>query len=86
MRKAYSDVLTYGRVEEAYDDIDNLIAFYRILDDKKVLILSNISMDEAKIDLGESKATVLLGNIRRAGETVDSIFKLAPLEALVLKM
>ena len=86
LRKAYSDVLTYGRVEEAYDDIDNLIAFYRILDDKKVLILSNISMDEAKIDLGESKATVLLGNIRRAGEIVDSIFKLAPLEALVLKM
>lgn len=59
---AYADVIVYGTFVPAFEESDQLFAFYRENEQKKLLVLANYSDRPVTIDIEKEPVNVLINN------------------------
>lgn len=81
--EGYKDVLVYGKTVQKYEDVDNVIAYERVLEDQSILFFANFQNKTIKLDESGFKGKILSNNyddiVLRGGE----IF-ISPYQALVI--
>ena len=61
----YRELFTYGKFEPAYENADHVMAYYRILQGRRVLVAANFGTDTIELDWEVPAKTVLLSNKKR---------------------
>lgn len=58
----YEDVVVYGKLEPVFESLDNVFAFYRVTDEKKLLVLANYQTEPVTLTLNEVPKNILINN------------------------
>ncbi len=82
---AWSDAFVYGKFVPEFEDTENVMAFYRVGERQKVLVLTNFGKDDVTLTIPEKAGKVLLSNKKR-DKISDNKVTLMPCEALVVAM
>lgn len=61
----YRELFTYGKFESAYENADHVMAYYRILQGRRVLVAANFGTDTIELDWEVPAKKVLLSNKKR---------------------
>ena len=61
----YRELFTYGKCEPAYENADHVMAYYRILQGRRVLVAANFGTDTIELDWEVPAKKVLLSNKKR---------------------
>ena len=61
----YRELFTYGKFEPAYENADHVMAYYRILQRRRVLVAANFGTDTIELDWEVPAKKVLLSNKKR---------------------
>lgn len=61
----YRELFTYGKFEPAYENADHIMAYYRILQGRRVLVAANFGTDTIELDWEVPAKKVLLSNKKR---------------------
>lgn len=61
----YRELFTYGKFEPAYENADHVMAYYRILRGRRVLVAANFGTDTIELDWEVPAKKVLLSNKKR---------------------
>lgn len=61
----YRELFTYGKFEPAYENADHVMAYYRILQGRRVLVAANFGTDTIELDWEVPAKKVLLSNKKR---------------------
>ena len=61
----YRELFTYGKFEPAYENADHVMAYYRILQGRRVLVAANFGTDTIELDWEVPAKRVLLSNKKR---------------------
>lgn len=61
----YRELFTYGKFEPAYENADHVMAYYRILQGRRVLVAANFGTDTIELDWEVLAKKVLLSNKKR---------------------
>ena len=61
----YRELFTYGKFEPAYENADHVMACYRILQGRRVLVAANFGTDTIELDWEVPAKKVLLSNKKR---------------------
>lgn len=61
----YRELFTYGKFEPAYENVDHVMAYYRILQGRRVLVAANFGTDTIELDWEVPAKKVLLSNKKR---------------------
>ena len=61
----YRELFTYGKFEPAYENADHVMAYYRILQGRRVLVAANFGIDTIELDWEVPAKKVLLSNKKR---------------------
>ena len=61
----YRELFTYGKFEPAYENADHVMAYYRILQGRRVLVAANFGTDTVELDWEVPAKKVLLSNKKR---------------------
>ena len=61
----YRELFTYGKFEPAYENADHVMAYYRILQGRRVLVAANFGTDTIELDWEVPAKKVLLANKKR---------------------
>lgn len=61
----YRELFTYGKFEPAYENADHVMAYYRILQGRQVLVAANFGTDTIELDWEVPAKKVLLSNKKR---------------------
>ena len=61
----YRELFTYGKFEPAYENADHVMAYYRILQGRRVLVAANFGTDTIELDWEIPAKKVLLSNKKR---------------------
>ena len=61
----YRELFTYGKFEPAYENADHVMAYYRILQGRRVLVAANFGTDTIELDWKVPAKKVLLSNKKR---------------------
>ena len=61
----YRELFTYGKFELAYENADHVMAYYRILQGRRVLVAANFGTDTIELDWEVPAKKVLLSNKKR---------------------
>ncbi len=86
MRKweEYRDVVIFGTFEPYDTDAEQVIAYERILDEKRLLILNNFGKREQEVRLPENIGRAVLCNYDAEQDFADGIYRLRPYESVIL--
>lgn len=79
----YNEVFTYGDFEPAYLEKNKVLAFYRKLNDIKILVTANFGENDLTLELEKDDNKILLSNMNLRS-SVDHEFKLKPCETVVI--
>lgn len=80
----YKELFTYGVFEPAYEDTEYVMAYYRVSDNKRILVAANFGKDAKTIDLKFPVKKVVLSNIGRK-EINEVSLKLDSCEVIVIE-
>ena len=80
----YKELFTYGVFEPAYEDTEYVMAYYRVSDNKRILVAANFGKDAKTIELKFPVKKVVLSNIGRK-EINEVSLKLDSCEAIVIE-
>lgn len=61
----YRELFTYGKFEPTYENADHVMAYYRILQGRRVLVAANFGTDTIELDWEVPAKKVLLSNKKR---------------------
>ena len=61
--EAYKEVFTYGTFEPEYENVENVMAYYRVDKEKRVLVVSNFGKESVTLRLAYPMGEVLLANM-----------------------
>lgn len=61
----YRELFTYGKFEPVYENADHVMAYYRILQGRRVLVAANFGTDTIELDWEVPAKKVLLSNKKR---------------------
>ena len=61
----YRELFTYGKFEPSYENADHVMAYYRILQGRRVLVAANFGTDTIELDWEVPAKKVLLSNKKR---------------------
>lgn len=61
----YRELFTYGKFEPAYENADHVMAYYRILQGRRVLVAANFGTDTIELDWEVPAKKVILSNKKR---------------------
>lgn len=81
---AYKQTIVYGTLEPAWEEMHNLMAYYR-KDDKTLLVVGNYQRKEQSITLPSPYSQVLLNNYKEVMEE-NGIIRLQGYQVLILEM
>lgn len=76
------DIFVYGKFEKAYAEEENIFAYYRKADTRKILVIANFQNKEKEMNLTDEIGEVLLSNMKDSQISGTNI-KLRPYEVLV---
>lgn len=87
LRKApdYKETFVYGRFLPAYEDKENILAYYRQDDRNRILVLGNWGRERAELKLAGNVRKVLLNNLPEYS-VKEGVLALESCQALVLLM
>lgn len=80
----YKEVFTYGVFEPAYEDTEYVMAYYRVSDNKRILVAANFGKDAKTIELKFPVKKVVLSNVGRK-EINEVSLKLDSCEVIVIE-
>lgn len=80
----YKEVFTYGVFEPAYEDTEYVMAYYRVLDNQRILVAANFGKDAKTIELKFPVKKVVLSNVGRK-EINEVSLKLDSCEVIVIE-
>ena len=80
----YKELFTYGVFEPAYEDTEYVMAYYRVSDNKRILVAANFGKDAKTIELKFPVKKVVLLNIGRK-EINEVSLKLDSCEVIVIE-
>ena len=87
---AYREIFTYGKFVPVYEDTDSILAFYRVLDGKKILVAANFGEEATVVTLESPAGQVLLsnktGDLSKVSSIKDNQLTLNSCEVIVLEM
>lgn len=78
----YGDLFSYGSFQPAYEDTENILAFFREDDAKKVLVLCNYSSRESSVVLTEEYNNIIFVNYPQVTQ-IGNTQKLLPYQLIV---
>lgn len=81
---AYKQTIVYGKLEPVWEEMHNLMAYYR-KDDKTLLVIGNYQRKEQSITLPSPYSQVLLNNYKEVMEE-NGIIRLQSYQVLILEM
>lgn len=84
-RRRESLALKLGDLEFVIPGINDILAYMRIYEEERKLIVLNFSDKEKKISI-DYKGKVFIGTHRKEGEKIDSEINLLPFEGLVIEV
>lgn len=69
----YKEVFTYGMFVPTYENIDNVMAYYRVDEEKRMLIAANFGTEPVELELNYPVKKVVLSNMKKgqAGEKLQ---------------
>lgn len=79
----YKEVLVYGTVIPLFDNMDNIVAYRRQLDNQELQIIANFQENEVQLELDAEKFKVLLSNYENVN-LVNTKLYLKPYQAVIL--
>jgi len=58
----YKETIVYGELIPAYEDVQNLMAYYRKSAEKTLLVMGNYQMDEQTVSISHTQKKIVLNN------------------------
>lgn len=83
---AYREVFTYGEFVPVYEDSDSVMAYYRILGEKRILVAANFGKEKVEIPLEYPVKQIVLSNKAGVSSIKENLLTLQSCEVIVLQM
>lgn len=83
--EAYKEVFTYGEFIPAYENMEDVMAYYRLEGDKRILVAANFGREMAELQLEYPVKGIILSNQAETGQFSEARLKLKCCEAVVLE-
>lgn len=83
---AYCEVFTYGEFIPVYEDSDSVMAYYRVLGEKRILVAANFGKERVEIPLEYPVKQIVLSNKAGASSIKEKLLTLQSCEVIVLQM
>ena len=83
---AYREVFTYGEFVPVYEDSDSVMAYYRVLGEKRILAAANFGKERVEIPLEYPVKQIVLSNKAGVSSTKENLLTLQSCEVIVLQM
>lgn len=83
---AYREVFTYGEFVPVYEDSDSVMAYYRVLGEKRILVAANFGKEKVAIPLEYPVKQIVLSNKAGVSSTKENLLTLQSCEVIVLQM
>lgn len=83
---AYREVFTYGEFVPVYEDSDSVMAYYRVLGEKRILVAANFGKEKVEIPLEYPVKQIVLSNKAGVSSTKENLLTLQSCEVIVLQM
>ncbi len=83
---AYREVFTYGEFVPAYEDSDSVMAYYRVLGEKRILVAANFGKERVEIPLEYPVKQIVLSNKAGVSSIKENLLTLQSCEVIVLQM
>ena len=83
---AYREVFTYGEFVPVYEDSDSVMAYYRVLGEKRILVAANFGKERVEIPLEYPVKQIVLSNKAGVSSTKENLLTLQSCEVIVLQM
>ena len=80
----YREVFTYGAFQPAYEDTDSIMAYYRILDNRRILVAGNFGTTSEVLPLEQPVKKLLLAN--EAADYTDTQLTLKSGQVIVAEL
>lgn len=82
----YKEVFTYGEFEPAFENTDTIMAYYRVMGDKRILTAANFGRETAEVNLEYAVNSVVLSNRTEKNVQIPAkTLKLESCEVIVLE-
>ena len=83
---AYREVFTYGEFVPVYEDSDSVMAYYRVLGEKRILVAANFGKEKVEIPLEYPVKQIVLSNKAGVSSIKENLLTLQSCEVIVLQM
>ena len=83
---AYREVFTYGEFVPVYEDSDSVMAYYRVLGEKRILVAANFGKERVEIPLEYPVKQIVLSNKAGVSSIKENLLTLQSCEVIVLQM
>ena len=83
---AYREVFTYGEFVPVYEDSDSVMAYYRVLGEKRILVAANFGKEKVEIPLEYPVKQIVLSNKAGVSSIKENLLTLPSCEVIVLQM
>lgn len=83
---AYREVFTYGEFVPVYEDSDSVMAYYRVLGEKRILVAANFGKERVAIPLEYPVKQIVLSNKAGVSSIKENLLTLQSCEVIVLQM
>ena len=83
---AYREVFTYGEFVPVYEDSDSVMAYYRVLGVKRILVAANFGKERVEIPLEYPVKQIVLSNKAGVSSIKENLLTLQSCEVIVLQM
>ena len=80
----YKEVFTYGEFIPVYQDTENVMAYYRVCDDKKVLVAANFGKEAVELELDYPVKSIILSNL--SSDLTDTLKEKKQIQEKKLKL
>ena len=80
----YKEVFTYGVFEPAYEDTEYIMAYYRVSDNQRILVVADFGKESTAIELKYPVKKVVLSNVG-IKEINGKVLKLESCEVIVIE-
>ncbi len=83
---AYREVFTYGEFVPVYEDSDSVMAYYRVLSEKRILVAANFGKERVEIPLEYPVKQIVLSSKNGVSSIKENLLTLQSCEVIVLQM
>ncbi len=83
---AYREVFTYGEFVPVYEDSDSVMAYYRVLGEKRILVAANFGKERVEIPLEYPVKQIVLSNKNGVSSIKENLLTLQSCKVIVLQM